>query len=254
MKKPWLGALIPLLLLITWELIWWIPGERLESLSHPVAVASALVSGLAGGSILTASRETLEAAILGFLLACAIGIPSGIVLGLLPRVNRVVGPTIDALRPVPSVALIPLALMLFGFGVLMEASVVSFACLWPILLITASSVKGLEPRWLEVARLLDFSVLERTFKIVLPGAIGGILVGLRLALGISLIVAVTVEIVLNPRGLGHAMMAAQQALQFDLMYANLLWVGVLGWSLNTLTYRVLMRLPVARVSLEGVSA
>jgi ABC-type nitrate/sulfonate/bicarbonate transport system permease component len=75
------------------------------------------------------------------------------------------------------------------------------------------------------------------WKIVLPAAFGRIAVGLRLALAISLVVAVTVEIVLNPRGLGHSMIAAQQALRSDLMYAQLLWLGFVGWTLNKVAQR-----------------
>ena len=144
-----------------------------------------------------------------------------------------VGPSIDALRPVPSVALIPLSLLLFGFGLKMEAAVVAFACIWPILLVTIGAVRGIEPRLLEVARTLDLSFASRARKIILPAALGRIGVGLRVAVGISLIVAVTVEIVLNPRGLGYSMIAAQQALRPDLLFAQLAWLGLLGWGLNT---------------------
>lgn len=249
-----MGLIVPAALLLLWEGLWHVPAARMESLSHPTAVASAFIAAVVDGSLLQATGETLEAALLGLAIACAVGIPGGIVLGLLPRVERIVGPTVDALRPVPSVALIPLALMLFGFGAVMEASVVAFACLWPVLLITVASVRGLEPRLLEVARVLELSATERAFKIVVPGALGGILVGLRLALGISLIVAVTVEIVLNPRGLGHAMMASQQAMRFDLMYAYLLWVGVVGWSLSAASFRAVRLHPAARNSLGDATA
>ena len=120
----------------------------------------------------------------------------------------------------------------------MEASVVAFACVWPVLIVTASAVRGIEPRLLELARSLQLSFQATLFKVILPAAFARIAVGLRLALGISLVVAVTVEIVLNPRGLGYAMIGAQQALRSDLMYANLAWLGFVGWSLNTLAGRV----------------
>jgi NitT/TauT family transport system permease protein len=232
MRRAWLGAAVPLALLLLWEGVWHVPGWRLESISRPLDVVAALVRGLGDGSIPRATLETFEAALFGFALAGAIGIGLGIVLGLLPRLERIVAPSVDAMRPVPSVALIPLALMLFGFGVNMEASVIAFACFWPILLVTIAAVRGIEPRLLEVARVLQMSVRERTFKIILPAALARIAVGLRLALAIALVVAVTVEIVLNPRGLGHSMMSAQQALRFDEMYAQLLWIGLVGWAVS----------------------
>lgn len=232
MGRKWLGALIPAAILLGWEAIWHVDGMRLESLSRPWDVGQALFGGLVGGAFLVATLETFEAALLGFVIAAAIGLIGGIVLGLLPRLESVVGPTIDAMRPVPSVALIPLTLMLFGFGVWMEATVVAFACLWPVLIVTISAVRSIDTELLNVSRVLEMTAWDRMVKIILPAAMGRIAVGLQLALAISLVVAVTVEIVLNPRGLGHGMMAAQQAMRFDQMYAQLLWIGAVGWALS----------------------
>jgi NitT/TauT family transport system permease protein len=231
------GALIPILLLFAWE-----AGSRagvlpMDSFSRPSDIAVAFAQGIADGSILLATWQTFEAALTGFAVAALSGILCGVILGLSPRLERVVGPSIDALRPIPSVALIPLALLVFGFGLRMEASVVAFACFWPVLLMTIAAVRGIEPRLLEVARSLELSFFSQMKKIIVPAALGRISVGLRLALAISLVVAVTVEIVLNPRGLGYSMIGAQQALRSDLMYAELLWLGVVGWILNYLAQK-----------------
>jgi ABC-type nitrate/sulfonate/bicarbonate transport system permease component len=237
MNRTARGALLPLLFFVLWE-----AGSRggvlpMDSFSRPSLIAVAFARGFADGSIPLATWQTFEAALTGFTFAALAGILCGVVLGLSPRLERVVGPSIDALRPIPSVALIPLALLLFGFGLRMEASVVAFACFWPVLLMTIAAVRGIEPRLLEVGRSLELSYISQMTKIILPAALGRIAVGLRLALAISLVVAVTVEIVLNPRGLGHSMIAAQQALRSDLMYAELLWLGVVGWLLNYLVQK-----------------
>jgi NitT/TauT family transport system permease protein len=239
MNRTARGAILPLLIVAAWE-----AGSRadylpMDSFSRPSHIALAFLHGMGDGSILLATWQTFEAALTGFAVAALAGILCGVVLGLSPRLERVVGPSIDALRPIPSVALIPLALLLFGFGLTMEASVVAFACFWPILLMTSAAVRGIEPRLLDVARSLQLSFLSQMKKIILPAALGRITVGLRLALAISLVVAVTVEIVLNPRGLGYSMIGAQQALRSDLMYAELLWLGVVGWLLNYFLRRIL---------------
>jgi NitT/TauT family transport system permease protein len=114
-----------------------------------------------------------------------------------------------------------------------------------VLLVTTSAVHGIEPRLLDVARALELSFAARVRKVVLPAALGRIVVGLRLAFGISLVVAVTVEIVMNPRGLGYEMITAQQSLKPELMYAQLLWLGVLGWALNLAAARAVARWPGA---------
>jgi ABC-type nitrate/sulfonate/bicarbonate transport system permease component len=246
MKRRIRGASIPLLLVTLWE-----AGSRAGALpndtfSRPSDIVVAGARAFADGSILVATWQTVEAALVGFVVAAAAGVVCGALLGLAPRLERVVGPTVDALRPIPSIALMPLALLMFGFGLTMEASVVAFACVWPVLLVTIAAVRGIEPRLLELARTLEMPFGSSLRKIILPAALGRIVVGLRVAVGISLVVAITVEIVVNPRGLGYGMIIASQSLKPDLMYAQLLWLGLLGWGLNAALSQAARRWPGAQ--------
>lgn len=232
MRRILRGSTIPVLLVALWEVLSRTGTLPMDTTSRPSLVVVAGYEGMADGSILIATWQTIEAAMFGFLMATAIGVLCGVVLGLSRKLEAIVGPSVDALRPIPAVALIPLSLLLFGFGLNLEAAVVAFACVWPVLLVTIAAVHGIEPRLLELARLLEMPFATRMRKIILPAALGRITVGLRVAVSISLVVAVTVEIVLNPRGLGYSMMMAQQTLKPELMYAQLLWLGALGWALN----------------------
>eukprot|EP01036_Dinobryon_divergens_P059003 gene59003-78729_t len=141
--------------------------------------------------------------------------------------------SIEVLRPVPSVALIPLAMLGFGFGVRMELAIVAFATFWPLLVLVQAAVQQVEPRLLEVSRVLGLSARERAFKIVLPAIVPRLFVALRLGVAIALVVAVTVEIAANPHGMGYAMMIAQQSLDPALMLGWLAWIGVVGYVINT---------------------
>jgi NitT/TauT family transport system permease protein len=234
MKRILIGSILPSLFIAIWEISSRTGLLTLESLSRPSDILRAGIAGLADGSILAATVQTFETALLGLAVAAFAGIIAGAVLGLSPVLERVVDPTIEALRPIPAVAFIPLVLMMFGFGVSMEATIVAYACVWPILIVTVSAVKAIEPRLLEVADALEMNFVERLRKIILPAAFVRINVGLRVATGIALVVAVTVEIVLNPRGLGYSLMLAQQSLRVDIMYAQLLWLCVIGYVLNAL--------------------
>jgi sulfonate transport system permease protein len=93
-------------------------------------------------------------------------------------------------------------------------------------------VRGIEPRLIEVARALRLSPLQEAIKIVAPAALPRIFLAFRLAAGISLVVAVTIEIAVNPQGLGYEAMVAGQALRPALMLANILWIGIVGYALN----------------------
>ena len=140
--------------------------------------------------------------------------------------------SVEALRPIPSVALIPIAMLTFGFGFRMEIAIVSFASFWPVLILTRNAVASVDPALMDVARVLRLQPVARTMKIVLPAALPRIFMAFRLAAGIALTVAVTVEVSTNPMGLGYGMILAEQSLHPDLMLAYLVWVGVLGWGLN----------------------
>ena len=226
------GAILPLFLLCSWEGTSRAGLQPGEMLSRPSDIVMATLTSIADGSILLATIQTFETALLGLCIATLLGVLVGTVLGLSPVLERVTGPTIEALRPIPAVAFIPLSLMVFGFGVGLEASIVTYACVWPILLITISAVRSIEPRLLEVARMMEFSAAQCLWKVILPAAFARINVGLRVATGIALVVAVTTEVVLNPRGLGYNLVLAQQSLNVALMYAQLVWLCGLGYLLN----------------------
>ena len=191
-----------------------------------------LFRALADGSLLAATAFTLGAAALGLALGAGLGVLLGLWLGLSRRAAAAAFLSVEVLRPVPSVALIPIAMLVFGFGRSMELSVVAFATLWPVLVMTQAAVRQVEPRLLEVAAALQLGPAARAWKIVLPAVLPRLFVALRLAVAIALVVAVTVEIAANPHGMGYALMSAQQSLEPALMLAWLGWIGLLGFAIN----------------------
>jgi ABC-type nitrate/sulfonate/bicarbonate transport system permease component len=114
----------------------------------------------------------------------------------------------------------------------LEIAIVAFSSVWPMLIFSRAAVAGVEPRLLEVARALRLTPWATVAKILIPAALPRIFVAFRLAAGVALIVAVTVEIAVNPQGLGAALMTAGQALRPDLTTAFLIWVGLVGFVLN----------------------
>lgn len=199
MNTRWLrGALIPVLLVVLWEVGAWVGTLPEDTMSRPSEIVVAGWEALSDGSLLIATVQTFETALLGLAIGSGIGIVLGILIGVSPLLEAVVGPTLDTIRPIPGVAIIPLALLIYGFGVRMEVLVISFACIWPVLIVTISAVRGIEPRLNEVAQTLEMPAFARMRKIVLPAALARIAVGIRVSAGVALVVAVTVEIVLNP--------------------------------------------------------
>ena len=111
-------------------------------------------------------------------------------------------------------------------------AIVGFATFWPCLILAQAAASQIEPRLLEVSRVIGLSPLQRLWKIVLPAALPRIFVALRLSAGFALVVAVTVEIAANPQGLGYMLMIAQQTLRPELMLGALFWIGLIGWGVN----------------------
>lgn len=230
----WLRPLVfPLALLALFE---WYARRAValgsDALAPPSAALKAFAGAAADGSLWQATAFTLGTAALGLLLGALGGIALGIALGLSRRAGELGALSIEVLRPVPSVALIPLAMLMFGFGVRMELAIVAFATFWPMLILVQAAVRQVEPRLLEVARVLGLSQRERAWKIVLPAIVPRLFVALRLGVAVALVVAVTVEIAANPNGMGYAMMIAQQSLDPALMLAWLGWIGVVGYAIN----------------------
>jgi NitT/TauT family transport system permease protein len=247
------ALVLPITILAIFEI--WARAVDLESdsLAPPSAIAAALVEAFQDGSMLTATRDTLVSAFAGLSIGGAVGLAFGIALGIFHIFDRLMEVTIEAIRPIPSIALLPIALIALGFGYRMEIVIVAFACVWPILILTRAAVGGIEPRLMEVSRALRLSPADRVRKIIIPAALPRIFLAFRLAAGIALIVAVTVEIAINPIGLGAAIMTAQQALRPDLMLAYLFWIGLIGYLLNT-GLMVAQRHLFGRAALVGDSA
>jgi len=235
------GWALPFALLAVLEVYARTVGRGSDALAPPSAAVRAFAVALGDGTLFAATGFTLGSAALGLALGAGLGAALGIVLGLAPRVARVSFLSIEVFRPLPSVALIPLAMLVFGFGARMELAVVAFATFWPMLVLTQAAVRQVEPGWLEVARALGLSPWSTIAKIVLPAIVPRLFVALRLAVAIALVVAVTVEIAANPHGVGYAMSLAQQSLDPALMLAWLLWIGVIGFAVNAGMLRLAQR-------------
>lgn len=248
----WRGLVIPVGFVVVAEAAARATGWESSLLAAPSAIVAAFLAALADGTLALATAQTLATSLAGLGLGAAFGLGIGILLGLVRTVDRLMEFSIEAFRPIPAVALIPIALLIFGFGFRMEIAIVAFAAFWPILILARAAVAGVEPRLIQVARALGFGVAARVWKIVLPAALPRIFVAFRLAAGIAVIVAVTVEIAANPLGLGYNMMLAQQTLRPELMLALLVWLGIVGWALNHVLLWLQKRLfgPAAMVRIE----
>ncbi|MEU6037265.1 ABC transporter permease [Actinomadura sp. NPDC047616] len=206
---------------------------------------------LAGGRPLwTEIGRSLLGWAAGLGLGALLAVPTGMALGASPTAYRLARVVIEFCRPVPPVALIPLAVLVYGTGTQTKVFLVAFAVFWPLLFQTVYGVRDVDPVASDTARSYGLGTLARFRTVVLPSATPYIATGLRIASSIALILTVTEELVVGTPGLGRAIIVAQSADNATRMYALIIATGLLGWALNaafqTLERRVLRWHPAQR--------
>jgi len=199
-----------------------------------------LWSLLQTGGFWSAVEGTLHGWGIGLAIAAGLGIPIGIALGSSEFAAAAFRVPIEFLRPIPSVALIPLLLLAVGPNFKSEVFLASFAAFWPLLVQTMYGVHDADPVALDTGRSFGLSPLERLYRITLPSAVPYIATGLRVSSSVSLILAFTAELFMGTPGLGRAINFAQNSGLSTQVYALSLATGFLGLALS-LVFRQIER-------------
>jgi ABC-type nitrate/sulfonate/bicarbonate transport system permease component len=228
-------------LVLLWEIFSRIVGARLETIPSVSKILVALYQIAIDGPLFSQLIHTLLVSIAGWLMACAVGLTIGLGIGIWRPVWRYSMASIDVLRSIPSISLISVALLFFGFSSKMEMVIVVYVSQWPVLLATAAAVGATPKSYLESAKSLRLSQRATVLKVRIPSALPSIVVGVRLALTLSIALAVVAEMVGNPAGLGFGIVYAQQAIQPAQAFAYLLVIGLVGWGLNLILMLVVER-------------
>lgn len=203
----------------------------------PTRTFEALAEQAASADFWFAFRETLRRMAMGFVAASLAGVALGSLIGLSPRVRPYVEPTLEMIRPLPASAVIPVFVLLIGLNDRMIVVAIAFSALWPVLLNTVHGFKTVEPRLLEVARVLQMSQWELLRKIALPNAMPDIFAGLRLSLTVSRILAVVAEMLAGTAGLGQNITLAARSFRSADLYAGIVVLGAVGYATNVLLER-----------------
>ena len=236
----WFGSTALLAALVA---LWWLASNAgwvsRVFLPTPQATFASLAEGLnfggsGNGELLAFTGATVLRMLEGWLLASLLGVLLGAAIGVSPAVRAWVQPTLEFVRPLPASALLPLAISIFGLNPGMVLFVVAFGAMWPVLLATVHGFAAVEPRLAEVARCLQMPRAAFIWKIGLPNAMPDILAGMRLALTISLIVAVVGEMIASQSGLGQAILLAARAFRASDLFAGIVLLGLIGFASNAM--------------------
>jgi len=201
-------------------------------LPTPLRAWNALVHGFASADLGVKLMGTIEHMLGGWLIASALGVALGALIGSSRIARDYVGPTLEFLRPLPASAVIPVAIAIFGLTPRMALGVIGFGAIWPMLLATVHGFAAVEPRLSEVERALGLTRWQGVVKISLPSAAPDILAGLRLGLTVSLILAVVCEMIAGLDGLGQWVLLAARSYKSADIFAGVILMGAIGVTAN----------------------
>jgi nitrate/nitrite transport system permease protein len=170
--------------------------------------------------------------LIGYLLAAAVAIPVGFLIGMSPLVYRALDPFIQILKPISPLAWMPLALYTIKDSVLSSIFVIYICSIWPMLINTAFGVATVRREWLNVARTLEVSPLRTALRVILPAAAPTIMTGMRISIGIAWLVIVAAEMLVGGTGIGYFVWNEWNNLSISNILTAILAIGLVGMLLD----------------------
>ena len=174
----------------------------------------------------------------GYLLAVAVAIPIGFLIGMSPLMSKALDPFIQILKPISPLAWMPLALYTIKDSGLSAIFVIFICSVWPMLINTAFGIAAVRREWLDVARTLEVGAMRRAFTILLPAAAPTILTGMRISIGIAWLVIVAAEMLVGGTGIGYFVWNEWNNLSITNVITAILLIGVVGMLLDLILARL----------------
>lgn len=228
----WSAWTSPVLLLVIWSLATffeWVPAQILIA---PWEVVRTFVELVESGELADHLSVSLYRLFAGFGLGSGGGVAFGILLGLSPALRAYVDPLFNVLRQLPTVALIPLFILIFGIGETFKVFIVIKATFFIVALAAHDAIRSLSLRYFEVAAIYRLTRWQTVRRIVLPAIIPATLTGVRLALGRSWMVLVGAELLAADSGLGQMMEMGRQMFRMDVVMVGVVLTGIIGFTLD----------------------
>ncbi|MBV9386268.1 MAG: aliphatic sulfonate ABC transporter permease SsuC [Chroococcidiopsidaceae cyanobacterium CP_BM_ER_R8_30] len=219
---------VPILLIIIWQLlsqIGWLPTRILPA---PTSVLQAAIQLAKSGELWRNLYISTVRACIGFLIGGGIGFVLGLLNGLFPIAEKLLDTTIQMVRNIPHLALIPLVILWFGIGEQAKIFLVAIGVMFPIYLNTYHGIRTVDGGLIEMGKVYGLKPWELFWRISLPGALPSILVGVRYALGIMWLTLIVAETIAADSGIGYMAMNAREFLQTDVVVFSILLYALLG--------------------------
>lgn len=218
--------------LLCWQLLSMTHAFPKQFLPSASRVIEKLITLIITGSFWSMVEATMEAWAIGLLISIVVGVPIGIFLGSKNTVYRFVRVVIEAIRPIPPVVLIPIALLELGPTLRMSVLLVVQGALWPLLLQAFYGVRSVDSVSLDTARSFKLSWWREFVYVKTAGSLPFIVTGLRVSAAIALVVAIVAELIGGALGIGYGILKAEASDAVTTMYALIIMAGIIGIVVN----------------------
>lgn len=235
-----IGSLIPLGTLALWQIAGSIGWLSAEFLPTPLSILSALTELAATGELIHHLGVSMGRAGLGFLIGGVLGLCFGILTGLFRQAEYILDPSVQVLRLVPHLAIAPLIILWFGFGEVSKVVIIMSGSFFPLYINTFMAIRGVDKKLYEVAQVLGFSPYQRIRRLILPAALPGILLGLRLLLAVAWIGLVVAELIGSQSGIGFLINEGKQNANTAIIFVGILIFAIVGKGIDSL-FRMIER-------------
>ena len=228
MKRYFPSLILLLVLLISWEATVQLTDISTLVIPAPSAVLKVLCDGLVTGFLWRHIWVTGIAATLGFLLGCTIGFVCGVILAEVEPLRRLFWPYVLAMQVVPKLALAPIFIIWFGFGIMPTVVITALICFFPLLENTMTGLQVATPEKRELFKMLGARRWQTLIQLKIPSGLPIIMAGVRVAIVLALVGAVVGEFITGSEGLGASIIAAQGMMDSTLMFALLIIITAMG--------------------------
>ncbi|MFE9649612.1 ABC transporter permease [Streptomyces sp. NPDC006365] len=232
---PLAAAVLLWYVLTAQDVVLWL---RFDKLPGPVEVYDTLRVQLASGTYYQDLLASLRRILIGFGLAAVSGVAIGIAVGRSRLVQALVRPLIEVARPIPAIALVPLAILMFPTGEQGIVFITFFAAFFPVAVSTIHAMKTLPKVWEEAARTMGAGRVSILAHVILPGAMPGIFSGLSVSMGVAWICVISAEMISGQFGIGYYTWQSYGLLDYAGVVVGMLSIGILGWGTAWLVERL----------------
>ncbi|MGE8165470.1 ABC transporter permease subunit [Paraburkholderia sp. NPDC080076] len=224
----WLSWIVPVLVLVLWEAAARIGLIAPQVLPAPSSVAETALDLARNGDLFVHLGVSLLRAMAGFLIGGIIGLALGIMVGFSPLAQALFDRSIQMVRAVPFLAMLPLVIVWFGVGEVAKIFLVALAVLFPIYINTMLGIRQIDPKLMELAKVIGLNWTAIVRRIILPGAMPSILTGVRYALAHAWLALVIAETLATTKGIGFLAMDAREFLQTNVILLTMIIYAIIG--------------------------